>query len=179
MSEREFITDVLCEDDAVSAIRREQVKLAAIIPELSDMVGFNQRHPHHHLDLWEHTLAAISHSENDLKLRLALILHDVGKPRCYTEEDGIRHYKGHPEVSAKIAEERLRALGFDEELINDVSRLILLHDRPLTPPFVKANPDFSRELFKIQRCDALAHNPLYNQKRFDYIEKCKRDFGFR
>ena len=52
MLEREFITRVLCEDDAVLAIRREQAKLAAIIPELSDMFGFNQRHPHHHLDLW-------------------------------------------------------------------------------------------------------------------------------
>ena len=179
MREREFITRVLCEDDAALAIRRERVRLCRIIPEFSDMVGFDQRNPHHHLDLWEHTLAAISHSENDLKLRLALILHDVGKPHCYTEEDGIRHYKGHPEVSAKIAEERLRALGFGEELINDVSRLILLHDRPLTAPFVKENPDFSRELFKVQVCDTLAHNPLYNQRRLDYIERCKRDFGFR
>ncbi len=178
MSDKEFITRVLCEDDAARAIRREQEKLCRIIPELENMIGFDQRHPHHHLDLWEHTTLAISRSENDLKTRLALLLHDVGKPRSFTEEKGVRHYMGHPAVSAKIAEARLGALDFDQGFIKEISRLILLHDRPITSALVREDPDFSRDLFKIQICDVLAHNPLYNQKRLDYIEGCKAEFGF-
>lgn len=48
----------------------------AIIPELKASKGFKHNHPHHCYDVWNHTRAALSRSNKDLEIRLALLLHD-------------------------------------------------------------------------------------------------------
>lgn len=178
MNDREFLCEMLTADDAVAAVRGEIDRLIKIIPEIADMIGFEHRHPHHHLDVWEHTLLALSHAEGNLKMRVALLLHDVGKPRVAKERDGVRHYKGHQTESAKIAKTRLGELGFDEDFIGDVCEMINRHDLPLTIPYISENPRLAREIFKVQKCDILAHNPEFNQKRLDYIEMCEKIYRF-
>ena len=54
------------------------------------MIGFEHKHPHHHLDVWNHTLLALSYSPKDFDIRLVLLLHDIGKPHSYQDEE-IRH----------------------------------------------------------------------------------------
>ena len=45
--------------------------LLSVIPELKFMVGFNHKHPHHHLDVWNHTLEVVRNVDSDLELRMA------------------------------------------------------------------------------------------------------------
>lgn len=62
-------------------------------------------------------------------LRWAALLHDVEKPSCCTtDEEGIRHFKGHQERSAATAEKILRRLHAETTLITEVTELIKIHD---------------------------------------------------
>ncbi len=84
---------------------------------------------HRHKDVLQHTLAVVERCEPDLVLRLAALLHDVGKPR--TREitpEGVQFHH-HDVVGARMAEERLRELRFPEREVQDVKRLVEMHLR--------------------------------------------------
>ena len=94
---------------------------------------------HHHKDVYQHTLTVLEQAidyekeyglENDLVLRLAALLHDIGKPPTKKLEPGggVSFYH-HDVVGAKMAKKRLTALRFDNDTIKAVSRLIELHLR--------------------------------------------------
>jgi poly(A) polymerase len=94
---------------------------------------------HHHKDVYQHTLTVLEQAidyekeyglENDLVLRLAALMHDIGKPPTKKLEPGggVSFYH-HDVVGAKLAKKRLTALRFDNDTIKAVSRLIELHLR--------------------------------------------------
>jgi len=94
---------------------------------------------HHHKDVYQHTLTVLEQAidyekeyglESDLVLRLAALLHDIGKPPTKKLEPGggVSFYH-HDVVGAKMAKKRLSALRFDNDTIKSVSRLIELHLR--------------------------------------------------
>ena len=100
--QRDKLYEILMNKNVVLSIRNNLDELIKIIPEIKYMINFPHNHPHHHLDVFEHTLLALSFSNASFDERLCLLLHDIGKPFSY--QDGVvRHFKGHPEVSAIIA----------------------------------------------------------------------------
>ena len=102
--------------------------LAAAIPELKPMLGFDQRSPHHAYDLFTHTAYVTKNVPQDLTLRWAALLHDTGKIATFTtDKTGRGHFYGHAEKSAEIAEEILRRLKAPTKLREDVVELIRLH----------------------------------------------------
>lgn len=109
-----------------------------VIPELGEMMGFLQYNPHHLYDVWEHTLKCMMyeeiHEEADLTVRLAVLLHDIGKPYCRTiDESGVGHFYGHAKISAEIAEDILIRLRFSNDIKDKVVELIANHDITFTP----------------------------------------------
>jgi poly(A) polymerase len=98
------------------------------LPELPGL-RLEQDPVHRHKDVLRHTLAVVKRCEPDLTLRLAALLHDVGKPdtRQITPEGVQFHH--HEVVGARKAEERLRALRFPEKLVHDVRTLVEMHLR--------------------------------------------------
>ena len=93
---------------------------------------------HHHKDVYEHTLTVVEQSmalENrlggaNLVIRLAALLHDIGKPKTRALIDGGGvSFHHHEVVGARMTKERLRKLRFDHDLIEDVSKLVFLHLR--------------------------------------------------
>lgn len=174
MEKKEFITKLLTVHDTVAEIERGREKLLSLIPELGSMIGFEHCHPHHHLNVWEHTLLALSYSENRLETRLALLLHDIGKPFSYQQDGEFRHFKGHAEKSAQMTEEILYRLGFDAFFTERVTEIVRRHDTPLTEEDISVSQELSSEIFEVQKCDALAHNPLYNKKRITYIDTVRK-----
>ena len=99
-----------------------------IIPELSRLKGFDQQTPYHDKDVLEHTLAVVDGIKPKLNLRMAALLHDISKPDCFTvDERGRGHFHGHHISSAITSEKILRRLGYEEELILDVTILIRYH----------------------------------------------------
>jgi poly(A) polymerase len=98
------------------------------LPELPAL-RLEQDPVHKHKDVLRHTYAVVEGCEPDLVLRLAALLHDVGKPRTrqYTV-DGVRFHH-HEIVGARMAETRLKELHYPNSLVDDVRRLVELHLR--------------------------------------------------
>lgn len=169
------LKNILLQDDVVESINNNIDLIFSIIPELSYMVGFDQKHPHHHLDVWEHTLLALSISENDFDIRLSLLLHDIGKPFSYQDEE-IRHFRYHAYVSKIISYDVLKRIGFDDFFIDKICYLIEKHDTAITDDDVEKDYELEYKRYEIQRCDALAHNPEKLDKRIKYLRKTKEMF---
>lgn len=139
-------------------------------PELLTMVDFPQNNIHHCYDVWEHTLHALEAVPPEPELRLTMLLHDIGKPKCFTEDaEGHGHFHGHPAVSAALAEEMLRRLRADNATRETVVRLVAWHDRniPRTDAGVaKALQDLGerdlRRLLAVKRADNLAQAPAFH-----------------
>lgn len=100
-------------------------------------------------------------------LCLTMLLHDVAKPDCATEdEQGIRHFHGHPDSGAKLAGQILRRLTFDNDTVNRVKTLIKHHDERVQPQkrqIRRAAARIGREFMPlvtlVQYADILAQNP--------------------
>lgn len=171
--------DILYSDDVVNDINNNLDFIISMIPELRFSLNFDHMSPHHHLNVWQHTLYAISLSGKDFKVRLCLLLHDIGKPFCYTEKDGIRHYRGHGEYSARIAELVLKRFNFKEDFINDCVYIIRNHDNPITKDLINRNYELALTLYKVQCCDSLAHKPEEIEDRKLILNKFKKMFDLK
>lgn len=123
----------------------------------------------------EHTLCALSLSDNDFDVRLTLLLHDIGKPFSYQDEE-VRHFKNHAKVSANMTFDILKRLGFSYEYILKIYYLVLMHDTPITKSDINNNYNLQLKRYKVQKCDAYAHNPSFLEKRIEYINKTKKLF---
>ncbi|MYU25474.1 CCA tRNA nucleotidyltransferase [Streptomyces sp. SID8352] len=106
-----------------------------VLPELPALRLERDEH-HRHKDVYDHTLIvleqamALESEGPDLVLRLAALLHDVGKPRTRRfEKDGRVSFHHHEMVGAKMTKKRMTALKYSNELVKDVSRLVELHLR--------------------------------------------------
>jgi tRNA nucleotidyltransferase/poly(A) polymerase len=106
--------------------------LEAILPELDALSEALQRNnPWHETHVWGHTMAALKHAKKDYVTRLAVLYHDVGKPKTETyDEDDVAHYKMHELHGSRI----WTAVAARDKLSNDlterVRKLILHHLRP-------------------------------------------------
>jgi poly(A) polymerase len=109
-----------------------------VLPEVSKLRMEADEH-HHHKDVYEHTLTVLRQAlklepkyglENDLTVRLAALLHDIGKPKTRALLPGGRvGFYLHEVVGAKMTKRRLTALRFPHDVVKDVSRLVELHLR--------------------------------------------------
>lgn len=103
-----------------------------MIPELEPCASCQQHNPHHFGTVWEHTLKALDSARPELPVRLAVLLHDVAKPRCFTlDEQGVGHFYGHAAQSSQMADEICRRLRLDNALRERVTVLIRYHDGPI------------------------------------------------
>lgn len=100
---------------------------SVFIPEIMDCYGFEQHTHYHCFDVWGHTVAAVCAAEPVVRLRLAMLLHDLGKPACYFY-NGEGHFKGHSVVSGTICERVMSDLRFDNETFKRVLFLVQRHD---------------------------------------------------
>lgn len=166
------LSDILLSDDVVFPIRYNISYLLDKIPEIKYMMGFDQKNPHHHLDVWNHTLLALSLSKKDFDVRICLLLHDIGKPFSYTDGD-VRHFDGHAKVPSLMSVDILKRLGYSDDYIKYICFLIRHHDMPINDNMIKNNYEACCKLYEIQRCDALAHHPDMLEKRKRYLDKVK------
>jgi poly(A) polymerase len=155
--------------DGMELLRRSNL-LRQFLPELIDMIGVTQN-AWHLYDVWDHTLRVLGNHPPDapLNLRLALLLHDVGKPPTRSVDDKGVHFYEHQFVGAKMTTDILRRLKFPNDVVHDVSRMVELHmrlgeSRPewsdaAVKRLIRAVGDHMDALFDLARCDMAAMNP--------------------
>lgn len=108
--------------------------LIQVLPELAPTVDFDQRSPYHAYDLYAHTAHVVELTPPVLPLRLAALLHDIGKVATFTADDsGIGHFPGHAKVSAEMADTALLRLKSPTALRRQVVSLIEWHMTYLAP----------------------------------------------
>ncbi|MCI8273003.1 MAG: HD domain-containing protein [Clostridia bacterium] len=162
-----------------NTLQENQERMFKYIPELKSMVGFEHRHPHHNLDVWKHTLAVLRNlnDESDIELKMAGLLHDIGKPFSY-QDDEIRHFHGHPEVSKEISMKILTRLGYSEDFIGNVCYLVLKHDTPIETEHLDNSYEMVKKLLTLQYADAKAHHPDKIKKRIDFLDSISKQLKF-
>ena len=158
-----------------NCVAKNQNRLFKYIPELENMMGFEHRHPHHNLDVWEHTLAVLKNLNDvtNIDLKMAGLLHDIGKPFSYQDEE-VRHFHGHPEVSKDMSINILNRLGYDKNFINNVAYLVLKHDTPIEPENLDNSYEMVKKLLILQYADAKAHHPDKIKKRIDFLDNISK-----
>jgi putative nucleotidyltransferase with HDIG domain len=142
--------------------------------ELEDLIGMRQGKQHFG-DVMQHTIAVLNKTSPILPLRMAALLHDVGKPKAReVSEDGKISFNGHEKFSAEIAKKLLTELGFEPEFIHTVA--MLCHNHMRTKQFgndpktmstkairrimVNAGNDFNL-LMELIHADNCSHKPEY------------------
>ena len=123
-------------------LAQETGVLQHVFPELSSNWDFDQKNPHHTHTLGTHhmhVLEGIQEASTDPDLRMAALLHDIGKPSSqWIDENGVGHYYKHPEhggedhdlVGASMAERRLRHMKWPSARIKRITELIRHHMFP-------------------------------------------------
>ena len=166
---------LVCGKNAYAVLQEYADVICVFIPELEKCIGFEQINRHHIYDVYTHSLKALEQSKNDLHIRLALFLHDIGKPYvAHFDEKGEQHYYSHPKKSAELSENILTRLRFDNETKEKVLTLVEMHDTPImldkeyTPSkkrlkriLSQIGVDLTYDLIEIKRCDNSAQNPKY------------------
>lgn len=144
-------------------------EILRIIPELGDIIGCRQNHPGHEFDVFTHTIKVVDQLPLDLTLRLAGLLHDIGKPeKKVLGNDGYNHFWGHEEVGAQKAKLILERLNITEQQVETILQLIRLHDTPIAKNLSEMRAainqygrSFICDLLTLQRADLNAHSTNY------------------
>lgn len=146
--------------------------LCRFIPALEETLNFNQHSPHHAYDVYTHICHVTAAVPREATLRWAALLHDVGKPACFAQDEtGRGHFKGHAQVGAAMAAEILRELDAPKPLVAEVVWLIDHHMEPLPRNEAELSADVerdgltrTRQLLILKEADARSKGVAEGQK---------------
>ncbi len=128
---RDELSKLIMTDNAMIGVEKmeELGLLQYVLPELRDGIGCGQN-KHHIYSVYEHNLRALQYTASknySLEVRLAALLHDVGKPKTKRGEGIDSTFYGHQVVGAKIAKAMLTRLNFSKKVIDQVNLLVYEH----------------------------------------------------
>ena len=166
-------------DYAEEILMKYSSVISVFIPEITAMIGLEQRNPHHIYDVWEHTVKVVVNSPKGRVSRLAAFFHDISKPECFfTDDSGVGHFKGHPEKGAYLSEKIMKRMKLDNKTISSVKKLIMYHD--LRPEANEKNVrrllsqignEAFEELMLLKKADASGQNPDMLEYKLEYIDR--------
>ena len=190
----EFMKMILSDNPMGGVIMAEKLGLLEfIIPELKEGIGCEQNADHIY-DVWEHCLRALNHAAErkwSLEVRLAAMMHDIGKPRSrvWSEENKDWTFYGHDVIGAKLVEKIMKRLKFPRNIADNVDKLVRYHmffsdvDQ-ITLSAVRrivrnVGPEHVWELMNVRACDRIGmgrpkETPYRLRKYESMIEEAMR-----
>ena len=153
-----------------------------VLPELDTAFATTQHNPHHQYTVGEHLMQSLLHIRADKSLRIAALLHDIGKPSVKTtDESGIDHFHGHVEVSEQMAVTILKRLKFDNDTIDKVQKYVRYHDdkpepnaRSVRRAINKIGAEYFLQILEIRRADTLAQSSYQREEKLTRIREVER-----
>ena len=148
--------------------------LAHIVPELLESVNFGQNR-FHRWDVWRHTLRCVDAAPPDLVVRLAALLHDVGKPRSAAPKEGApgeHTFYDHEKLGARLTTDILERLKFPRRETERVALLVAEHNWHYLPEWndgtvrrvlARIGPEELPALWKLRRADLRARGRLVEE----------------
>lgn len=150
------------------------------LPEICHTWQFAQNGGSHQYDIFTHSVKAVALAPPEVVLRLTMLLHDIGKPFVWKQQQDKDCFDGHSEAGAALAGQMLERLRYDKKTIAQVQQLIGQHERMLLPDEIclrKAVADLGfdgvRNLIAVKRADVRAHSDAMARlplEVFDQIE---------
>ena len=143
--------------------------LRYIVPELEEGIGIEQNQAHKY-DVWEHNLRALQHAADKnwpFSVRLAALLHDIGKPKSRRYDEGKKDwtFHGHDVVGARMTKKLLEGLKFPRETVANTASLVRWHmffsdPEKITLSAVRriirnVGPEHIDELINLRICDRI------------------------
>jgi poly(A) polymerase len=137
------------------------------IPEIPALAV--EQDPHHkHKDVLAHTIAVVGKASPRLRLRLAALFHDIGKPATRDFDKGGVSFHHHEVVGARMTRKRMQELRYPKDIVRDTSQLVFLHMRPHTYKmgwtdsavrrYVRDAGPLLEDLNELVRCDVTTRN---------------------
>ena len=155
------------------------------LPEFDRCMKTEQHNPHHCYTVGLHSIKAVCNIKRESPedpyfrlLRIAMLLHDVAKPACLTtDEKGIDHFRGHPEVGSRMAAEILRRLKFDNRTIGFACEVVRYHDtrpelseRHIRRAINKMGLEIFQVLERVQLADISAQSEYEREDKFKRLQ---------
>jgi len=173
------LVKLLCGKNTEDVLLKYSSVIFTVINELEPLYNLKQINKYHIYNAWEHTVHSVSSVQPTPKLRMTMLLHDIGKAKCATtDEKGISHFYGHPKVSEEMADKILHSLKFPNKFIESVLILIKNHDawvynnpQKLNRWLYQIGEENLRDLLEVMRADILAQSPKFNN-RLELIDEC-------
>ena len=159
-----------------------ETKLSSVfLPEFDICMETQQNNPHHMYSVGEHILETMKHIRADKVLRMSMLLHDIGKPQMKTTDaQGIDHFHGHQELSAKMATNILKRLKFDNDTLYMVEKFVRYHDRDIEPgrkylrrAMSKLGTDVFPRLFEIKEADVAGQSNYRREEKLSRIQELR------
>lgn len=163
---QKLLKHILTSDNIEASIRENLKLLIVIVPEMRGMINIDGNQTKASAELWEQTLLALKNSPNDFETRLAILLHNIGKPH-YLEK--INQSLKFTIASAEITQKALKELKFTDDFIEKVSAIIKGYDKQITIDTIKDNPELASKILEIQKSLVMASSTDNESIDMQYI----------
>ncbi|MGN0532120.1 MAG: CCA tRNA nucleotidyltransferase [Eubacterium sp.] len=147
-----------------------------IIPELKPTFDFQQYSKWHLYDIYTHTVKSVAYAPAVDYIRLALLLHDIGKPYTLKIDEKGDHFKGHPAKSKELAHNVLKRLKVSNDIYKKVITLVEIHDKHihLNPQSIKywlsrLGEELIYDFVDVKIADMSSHNLALAQHEMDEL----------
>lgn len=177
--ERAQLEELLLQNVGETILNKGQ-EILALVPELIICARCEHGNPAHIYNVFEHTLYVVAGVEGDLKLKLAALLHDIGKPYVKTWYEGWFRYGGHPEISVILSKLILKRLGYSVDFIEEIAQLVKYHDEKIAPEkesveemLKKLGKENFERLLRLQQSDISAHEATYAKRTLEKLNEVK------
>jgi tRNA nucleotidyltransferase (CCA-adding enzyme) len=157
---------MLCGEGVVDILIEYSDVMSVIIPELAPCIGFDQNNPYHMYTVYDHIAHAVgNYKGSDISVKMALLLHDIAKPSCYTEDERGGHFYCHGVFGKFYAEKIVERLKFDNKTKSEIIDLVQYHDADIYPGVKtvrrwmnKIGPELLDKLLYVKLADIEAHH---------------------
>lgn len=172
---------LLLGDNAEKILLEYRDVIAVIIPQIKDSFDFPQNSKWHIYDVYTHIVKSVAVAPKKDYIRLALLLHDIGKPFVKTtDENGQDHFKGHPSVSVELSKAALKQFKVSNDIFYKVIKLVKIHDKHITlkPSNIKRwlrelGEDLTLDFIDVKIADMKTHNLDLAGAELEYLEQVK------